>query len=225
MPTYGSSGYEWISGPSIWFDSIAVGTIGTLASFYGSAAPGDGATPERVAKYNGLTHLVRPSNQFSIIPLDAEYEAPTRGAHASSWARMENGKVVLVALRRQRLDGSAGSGKFRDLVATNASVVAAARLGDSLARATMLGVVPYGDGELKLKIEAPGAASFQATEHYFGGARQTQSLAFEEGYLRVPLRERTENGAIVEWIEISISRPAISAASGESRLPRHSGRG
>jgi hypothetical protein len=202
MPTYGSSGYEWISGPSIWFDSIAVGTIGTLASFYGSAAPGDGATPERVAKYNGLTHLVRPSNQFSIIPLDADYEAPTRGAHASSWARMENGEVTLVALRKQRLDGSEGSGKFRDLVSTDASVVVAARSSTSIERATQLGVVPYGDGELTVRLTA--AASAQATEHYFGGGHQTKTLAIEDGHLRIPLRERTESGAIVEWIEISV---------------------
>jgi len=202
MPTYGSSGYEWISGPSIWFDSVAVGTIGSLASFYGSAAPGDGATPERVAKYNGLTHLVRPSNQFSILPLDADYEAPTRGAHASSWARMENGEVVLVALRKHRLDGSAGSGKFRDLVSTDASVVVAARSGDSIARATQLGVVPYGDGELKVKLD--GAASAQATEHHFGGGHETKILAVENGQLRVSLRERAQDGSIVEWIEISV---------------------
>ena len=108
MPTYGSSGHDWVSEPSIWFDSVAVGTIGSLARFYGSAPPGDGPTPERMAKYNGLTHLVRPSNQFSILPLDADYEAPTRGAHASSWARMENGEVVLVALRKQRIAGGDG---------------------------------------------------------------------------------------------------------------------
>ncbi|MDR3676628.1 MAG: hypothetical protein P4N24_14140 [Acidobacteriota bacterium] len=204
MPTYGSSGYEWISGPSIWFDSIAVGTVGSLASFYGSAAPGDGATPERVAKYNGLTHLVRPANQFSIVPLDADYETPTRGAHASSWARMENGEVTLVALRKVRLDGIMGSGKFRDFVSTNASVVVAARSNGSIARATQLGVVPYGDGELNVKLEA--GASAQATEHYFGGAHQTKPLTFEKGSLRVPLRERAEDGALVEWIEISILR-------------------
>jgi hypothetical protein len=64
-------------------------------------------------------------------------------------------------------------------------------------------VVPYGDGELTVKLEA-NAASAQATEHYFGGAHQTKTLAFENGHLRIPLRERTENGAIVEWIEISI---------------------
>jgi hypothetical protein len=206
MPTYGSSGYDWVSAPSIWFDSVAVGTLGCLASFYGSTAPSDGATPERVAKYNGLTHLVRASNQFSIVPLDADFETPTRGAHASSWARMENGEVVLVALRKQRIAGGIGTGKFRDLVATNASAVVAARSNEGIARATQLGVVPYGDGELRVKHESAAAASAHAVEHYFGGSYQPMPITFEKGYLRVPLRERAEDGSIVEWIEISIER-------------------
>lgn len=204
MPTYGSSGYDWASGPSIWFDSVAVGTLGCLGSFYGSAAPGDGATPERVAKYNGLTHLVRPSNQFSILPLDADYEAPTRGAHASSWARIENGEVVLVALRKQLLFEGVGTGKFRNLVSTNASVVVAVRSGDSISRATQLGVVPYGDGEITLKHEGHAAPSAQAIEHYLGGGLRRNALAIEKDYLRVPFHERAENGDIVEWIEITI---------------------
>jgi hypothetical protein len=203
MPTYGSSGYDWITVPSIWFDSVVVGTLGCLASFYGSTAPGDGPTPARIAKYNGLTHLVRASNQFSIVPLDADYEAPTRGAHASSWARLEDGEVVLVALRTQRLDGSAGAGKFRDLVATNAAVVVASRSHDGIARATQLGVVPYGDGELTLNREA-GTASAQAIEHYFRGGQKPLHLAIDNGRLHVPLRERAEDGSIVEWIEITL---------------------
>jgi len=203
MPTYGSSGYDWITAPPIWFDSVAVGTLGCLASFYGSAAPGDGATPNRVAKYNGLTHLVRPSNQFSIVPLDADYEAPTRGAHASSWARFEDGDLVLVALRTQGIAGGVGSGKFRDLVSTNAPVVVAARSSGSMARAAQLGVVPYGEGELSVKREG-GAGSVNATEHYFGGGHKPLPLAVENGRLRVPLRERTEDGSLVEWIEISM---------------------
>jgi hypothetical protein len=202
MPTYGSSGYDWITAPSIWFDSVAVGTLGCLASFYESTAPGDGPTPERLAKYNGLTHLVRPSNQFRIVPLDADYEAPTRGAHASSWARMENGEVVLVALRKLCLDGSTGAGKFRDLVSTNASVVVASRSNAGIARAAQLGVVPYGDGQLSVKHEA--AASVTATEHYLDGRRVTRPVQVEKGYLRIPLRERGDDGAIVEWIDINI---------------------
>jgi hypothetical protein len=203
MPTYGSSGHDWISQPSIWFDSVAVGTLGSLARFYGTPAPGDGPTPQRIAKYNGLTHLVRPANQFSILPLDADYEAPTRGAHASSWARLENGDVVLVALRTQSIAGGMGSGKFRDLVSTNASVVVAARSSGSIARAVQLGVVPYGDGELSVKRDG-SATSVNATEHYFGGGQRSLQLAVENGHLRVPLRERAEDGSLVEWIDISI---------------------
>ena len=109
---------------------------------------------------------------------------------------------TLVALRKVRLDGIMGSGKFKDLISTNASVVVSARSNSSIARATQLGVVPYGDGELNVKLEA--GASAQATEHYFGGAHQTKPLTFEKGSLRVPLRERTEDGALVEWIEVSI---------------------
>jgi hypothetical protein len=203
MPTYGSSGYDWTSGPSIWFDSVVVGTLGSLGSFYGSAGFGDGATPERVAKYNGLTHLVRPANQFSVFPLDADYEAPTRGARASSWARMENGEVVLLALRKQRLDGFAGSGNFRDLASTTASVVAASRTDEALTRASKLGIVPYGDGEFTLRREGYATAYGEIIEHCWGGKVAKGRTDIRNGRLIIPLRERGENG-LVEWLEIEI---------------------
>jgi hypothetical protein len=204
MPTYGSSGYDWVSAPSIWFDSVTIGTLGCLASFYVTEEAGGKPTPERIAKYNGLTHLLRPSNSFSILPLDAVFEAPTRGAHASSWARIENGEVVLVALRKQRLDGGQGVGKFRELVSTDTSVVVASRSREGLARAAKLGVVPYGDGELTVRREVGASASADVTEHYFGGSSHTKRLIIENGHLRVPLRERTEDGSVVEWIELTI---------------------
>lgn len=203
MPTYGSSGYEWISGPSIWFDSVAVGTLGTLASFYGSARPGDGATPERVAKYNGLTHLVRSANQFSVTPLDANFDAPTRGAHASSWARMENDEVVLLALRKQRLDGSEGSGTYGDLTSTTASVVAASRTERGISRASKLGIVPYGDGQFTLHLESAQTGHAEIIEHCLHGKSARSRVAIREGTLTLPLRERGENG-LVEWLEVEI---------------------
>jgi hypothetical protein len=203
MPTYGSSGYDWICGPSTWFDSVVVGTVGTLASFYGSSAPGDGATPERLAKYNGLTHLVRPANHFSVIPVDADYEAPTHGAHASSWARTENGEVVLVALRKQRLDGLAGSGKFRDLASATASVVAASRTDEGISRAMKLGIVPYGDGEIALRREGAQNGHAEIIEHCWRGASTKSRVAFRDGSLTIPLRERCADG-LVEWLEVEI---------------------
>jgi hypothetical protein len=48
------------------------------------------------------------------------------------------------------------------------------------------------------------ANSARLTEHYFRGGEQTSSLEIIHGQLRVPLREKTEDGALVEWIEIDL---------------------
>jgi len=201
MPTWGSSGYDWRTAPENWFDAAALGTVGNLTSFWGPQAELL-AKPERIAKFNGLAQVLRTSNTFSIIPIDEGYYGPTRGARSSSWARVENGEVVLVALRQWRLDGRKGSGKFRDLIASNASVVVASKTSDGIARATRLAVVPYGDGDLTLKREPTGSAHADATEHYFGGGHKTKRLSIENGHLHVTLRERAEDGSVVEWIEV-----------------------
>src|SRR5439155_17427810 len=61
MPTYGSGGYDWSTMPDIWFDSSAIGTLGSLNSFSAdeeNARP----TPDLVAKYNGLAQILRPTS-------------------------------------------------------------------------------------------------------------------------------------------------------------------
>ncbi|MGH9453978.1 MAG: TIM-barrel domain-containing protein, partial [Terriglobia bacterium] len=204
MPTYGSSGYDWITQPEIWFDSVAIGTLGCLGTFAGNDEAGGKPAPELLAKYNGLAHLVRPTNLFTIQPLDAVYEAVTRGAHASSWVRKEDAKVVLVALRPRRLDGGAGTSEFGGIVSTTAQVAVASMTQDSVAEATKLGVVPYGEGRLTLRRVSHAAAAADAREHYFGGRSRTSRLEVRDGVLAVPLRERGDDGSPVEWIEIEI---------------------
>ena len=201
VPTWGSGGYEWRTMPDIWFDSAAIGTIGSLLSFYGPDAK-TGATPEHIAKFNGLTHVIRYTDTFSILPVDAEFYGPERGPHAPSWARMENGELVVVALRQYGFDGRKGSGKFRDLVSTTASVVVASKTRDGIAQADQLAIVPYGEGELTLK--RTGGVSAEVTEHYFGGGKNTQQIPISSGVLRVPLHEKTADGAIIEWYEVEI---------------------
>ena len=147
MPTWGSGGYDWVTAPEIWFDTTALGALGSLLSFSGPQAE-EYCKPERVAKFNGLAQAVRVSDTFSMVPIDAAYLGPERGAHSSSWARIENGEVVLVALRERCLDGQKGSGKFRDLVSSTTSVVVASKTNDGLPRTSKLAVVPYGEGEL-----------------------------------------------------------------------------
>jgi len=203
MPTYGSGGYDWVTMPEIWFDSALIGTLGSLNSFAGDeqdAMP----TPQQIAKYNGLCHVLRTSNAFSIEPVDADYLGATRGAHSPSWARFENGELVGVALRTRRLNGQCGSAKFRDIVQASASVVAASKTSDGMATANKLAVVPYGEGELV--IQRGGAQTSQAavTRHYFGGKSKESRIGIRGGTLRLPLRERDEEGTPLEWIELNI---------------------
>ena len=126
MPTYGSGGYDWSTMPQIWFDSAAVGTLGSLNSFSGDEED-ERATPERVAKFNGLAQALRAANTFSIRPVGADYVSPTRGARAPSWARLENNEVVLLALRHGGILKMRRPSKFEDLVQVTASVVVASR--------------------------------------------------------------------------------------------------
>ena len=98
IPTYGSSGYDWASAPNIWFDSAAVGTIGSLNDFR-SDEESEGATPELVSKYNGVAKILRPTNTFEVLPLGTISQAPTFGAHARSWARFEGGEFLLFESR------------------------------------------------------------------------------------------------------------------------------
>ncbi|MBS1851504.1 MAG: hypothetical protein JST79_11365 [Acidobacteria bacterium] len=200
MPTYGSSGYDWASAPDMWFDSIPTGTIGALSTFQGPDIDGGRPTPQMFATFNGLTHLVRPANQFIVEPLDPIFAPATRGAHASSWARYENGKVVLVALRTQRLDGGAGKADFGGFLGTTAPVVISSQTEESLDQATKLGVVPYGAGQLTLKHKLSGMV--RITEHYFGGGSMSRNVSPEKGTLLVPLRQAGNDGVPLEWIAI-----------------------
>jgi hypothetical protein len=203
MPTYGSGGYDWVTMPEIWFDSALIGTLGSLNSFVGDeedAMP----TPERIAKYNGLCQVLRTSNCFTIELVDADYLSLTRGAHTSSWARFESGELVGVALRTRRLDGREGPVKFRDIVQTSASVVAASKTSDGIAGTTKLAVVPYGEGELVIQRSDGKTSEAAVTEHYFGGNSKESRIEIREGTLRLPLRERDEKGSPVEWIEVNV---------------------
>jgi hypothetical protein len=203
MPTYGSGGYDWVTMPEICFDSALIGTLGSLNSFVGDeqdAMP----TPERIAKYNGLSQVLRTSNSFTIEPVDADYLAVTRGAHSSSWARFESGELVGVALRTHRLHGREGPGKFRDIVQSSASVVAASKTSHGIASTTKLAVVPYGEGELVIQRSDRQASEAAVIEHYFGGNSKQTRIEIREGTLHLPLRERDEKGSPLEWIELNV---------------------
>jgi hypothetical protein len=203
MPTYGSSGYDWETTRDIYFDTAAVGTVGSLNAFAGDERD-QTASPAQLSKYNGVAAVRRPAWTFTIEPLDANYIAPGRGATASSWARHEAGQPVLVALRSHRLDGRPGVRAYRDLVRTTASVVVASLTDAGLAQADRLGLVPFGDGEVVVQRESRAGGRLLVTEHCFGGGARSYEAAFSDGAVRLTLQEHTDDGGCVEWVEVEV---------------------
>jgi hypothetical protein len=196
MPTYGSGGYDWETMPAIWFDSALLGTLGSLQPL-GTDERGNTGTPERIAKYNGLIHLLRPASKFHIEVLGGgPVFAPTRGAHASSWARYEGDDLVGVALR-ERAWPSAG-------IEASAPLVIAARGQGGLHGAPQLALVPYGEGELKLKHDGANGR-FAARRHVFGGGSEEGYATLTDGVLKVGFTERTSSDKPIEWIEIDLT--------------------
>jgi hypothetical protein len=204
MPTWGSSGYEWLTAPEIWFDSAVIGTLGNLTSFSGPE-PKSLATPERVAKFNGLTHVIRYTNVFSPVLIDGEYQGPARGAHSSSWARLENGEVMLVAPER-RLDGRKGAGKFRDLTMQH---FGGRGFQDYKAFQVSIGGSLW-HGELILKRTR--TKTVLVTEHFLEG--KENDLSGQESEIAGALWERATSGSLsnglrsrLHWFPLSCRRP------------------
>jgi len=209
VPTYGSSGYDWQTAPNIWFDSTVVGTLGSLNDFGGDER-GDKGTPELIAKYNGLTQTLRSSNFFKVVPLDGVTEAQTRSAHSRSWARLEDGKVVLLAIRPDMPDIShvpianrATISGLRGMVRTPVPVVVASRTKEDIAHAGRLAVVPYGDGQISIHREQGRRADILT--HHFGGAVTQNRIAISNGQLILSVKQRGVKNDLVEWIDVHVS--------------------
>ncbi len=208
IPTYGSSGYDWASAPNIWFDSAASGTIGSLNDFHGDEQ-GEKGSPEFVAKYNGMSKVLRPMNIFEVIPLGSISEAPTYGAHARSWARLEDGQLVLFAYRppisgeANPLASEATHPLIRDAVHSGVPVVVASRGKSSISKNGELAVVAYGGGEISILRESGKQA--EIVSHYFGGEIVQGQEQIHDRRLTITVADRSATGKPLEWIDIHIS--------------------
>ena len=209
VPTYGSSGYDWSSSPSIWFDSAAIGTIGSLNDF-GGDEQGETSTPEIIAKYNGITQLLRPTSIFEILPIGTAQYAPTLGAHARSWARFEEGQLVLLAQRpnhpgeetllesSQKLDA-----RVKGAVESSVPVIVASKTASRIAQSEHLGIVSYGGGDIAIRREHGKQA--EVISHYFRGDTSSAIVKIENGQLKLTVNPKNSTGAPLEWIEVRIT--------------------
>jgi hypothetical protein len=208
IPTYGSSGYDWVSAPNIWFDSAPVGTIGSMNDFQ-SDEEGEGATPEAVARYNGITQALRSTNTYEVLPLDTVSHAPTLGAHARSWARFEGGKLVLIAFRppepggENRLASRGIDPRVRDLVHSNVPVLIASKTDESITQSSKLAIVPYGSG--RIEIVRQRGRQVTIVNHYMGETVTQERTLVESGRLNVAAESHNSLGKPLEWIEVTIS--------------------
>jgi hypothetical protein len=201
IPTYGSSGYDWASSPKIWFDSAAVGTIGSLNDFRNDEQ-GEGCTPELAAKYNGVARVLRKTSTFTVQPFGANSEAPSQGAHARSWTRTENGQLVLVAYRPP-VPGEENplASRIPDVVRAAVPVIVSSSDSESITGTATLAIVPYGSGEVSIRRSQGRTATVVC--HFFGGATQAGKASFGNGFLHIAPVEQGKTP--LEWIEVHIS--------------------
>ncbi len=208
IPSYGSSGYDWASSPSIWFDSTAIGTIGSLNDFERDER-GEGSTPALVAKFNGLAKVLRHANTFEVLPFGSISEAPTFGAHARSWARMEDGQLVLLAYRppvpgeENPLKSQPQDRRIRDVVRASAPVVVASQGSEGITRCDKLAIVAYAGGDIFVRREQGKNA--EVSNHYFGNKTVPGTASITGGFLQITAAEHDAAGNPLEWIEVRIS--------------------
>ena len=199
MPTYSSYGYEWESALDIWFDAAPSGTLGSLHCFDGDEN-GDLPKDEQIAKFNGLSAILRKQVIFQIYPIDAKWQGGLRAGFSPSWERMEDNKTVLLALRTHLFDGKPAVQTYKDILHTNIMLVIASMTDDGISESNRLGIVPFGDGMCIFKHSYP-TKTVKLVEHYFSGQTLEQQITNQSAQIELELRQ-TPNNEILEWFEI-----------------------
>lgn len=200
VSTYSSSGYDWTSAPSIWFDAIASGSLGSLNAFEGDEL-GQRPTALAIAKFNGLSAIGRRTNRFTVEPLDPVSYGSQSGAHSQSWLRREKGVPVLVALRP---DHSGSKSALSERIITTCSMALASRDGQSLIQTHRLGVAPFGSGKVVIQHQGSSITA-EVVTHSFGGVTHKQTIPMSDGLLEIPLAEQGADGMPIEWLDVQLS--------------------
>ncbi len=170
---------------------------------------GEGPTPELIAKYNGVAKTLRPTNFFEIVPLGGVSQAPTRGAHARSWARIEGGQLVLFAYRppvageEYALAEKSGDPRINDVISASAPVIVSSKAAEGIVHSNSLAVVTYAPGEISIRRDSGKRAVILS--HYLGGAIEQDAVKIQDGQLKLKPVCRNAKGQPLEWIEVKIA--------------------
>lgn len=198
-PTYGSGGYDWTNQVDIWFDSVAMGSLGMLGSFAGDQSDSV-LTPQQVAIHNGLNRLTREVTQFRVEAIGASGLGSVTGGRSSSWVRYEDDEAVLMVLRPGGFFGAPGVRGFGIVVQTDVDIaVGPLDAAPSLDAAERLGVVVRGPGRFVLSTRADTAT---VTMHAFDGAQRVVGVRAARGMLYITVPDAVDESP-VSWIEIA----------------------
>lgn len=193
MVPYGSTGYDWRSAPSIWLDTAVIGTPGIIAPLVGDEY-GECMTPMLAARYNGVARVARQAPLFDVAFFDAELYDAAAGPIARSWGRIEDGWLVLAALRGSPERPAAIPG----VVSAACDAVIASLDAEAIVDSPSIAVVPFGAG--RVEIERAGAV--HATAHLFGGRTAEWPARSARGRVVLDVDTATTDGTPVEWIEV-----------------------
>jgi len=199
MPTYSSSGYDWESALDIWFDSAPCGTIGSLHCFDGDEN-GDLPKDEQIAKFNGISAILRKEAVFQTYPIDAKWQGGLRAGFSPAWERMENNQTVLLALRTHRFDGKPSLKTYKDILYTDSTVIVASLTEKSISESNHIGIVPFDDGICEIKHVTNRQAA-KIVEHYFSRNNFELQATCIDNCIKINLQQN-RNNKILEWIEI-----------------------
>jgi hypothetical protein len=131
------------------------------------------------------------------------------GAHARSWARFEDHRLVLFAYRptpngeESLLADRYTDPRLSSVVHATMPVVIASRDEMSITQSKTLAIAPFGDGEISLTREGGGNA--RVTCHYFSGAKTESTTNIAGGRLSLPVNCHDATGSPLEWLEVQIA--------------------
>jgi hypothetical protein len=186
VSVYASGGYNWRNMSDVWFDTAVIGNVGSVNGFDGDE---HGETPDPVilALYNGLGAIARPAGACRVDPVSPVSVGSIAGARSRSWIRFENDALVGAALR------TADSAWFASVTGftSNVDLAAIAMDGQEMTSSKRVGVVAFGEGELRMTGRKPS----RTTQHLFDGT--TRDI---DGDLRVG--NSPDSAIPVEWLEL-----------------------
>jgi len=160
---YASSGYDWRSIREIWLDTAVIGTPGVIAPIAGDEF-GESITPALAAIYNGVARITRSNPLYRVQFFDADLDDASSGPRARSWARVEDGETVVLALR----PGSDGVARAPGIAEADCPTVIASLTQADVRSSPAIGIVPFEAGRVTVKRAEAGVA--HGVAHLMSGA-------------------------------------------------------